>query len=555
MPFSEASTAIYAFGLYCGIMLNGNRFKCPDFAGKSGHFIRLLDSTLMPASDELRRKMLEAIERRKAANNRLVDPDSAVTEAVDANTALPQAEEATSMVQAEEATSMVQAEEATSMVQAEEASSVGQAVEATSVVKNNQLTTLFTRPSQPAVNVICISADDLLAVLTAVKGQSYQGTSASSFRSGNEWSSSAAASAPRAPARIPSPDVSTWRSEGSSAGASAPRASARSPSPDVSTLRSQRSAAASASRAPARSPSPAMASETSAAGGNASTSEAPAMRSPSPDLDWGWLSPVRTASPTHDDFLQSSQRAPSPDTSILRSRRSSAAASATRASARSPSPDVSTWRSQRSSASASAPRASARSPSPDVSTWRSQRSSASASAPRASARSPSPDVSTWRSQRSSASASAPRASARSPSPDVSTWRSPRASPSRRLSPDFVPRRGTAAAVPSTSRSRSPVPDFSFLNARSSGAKRAASPKRPPPKKRGRPPKKKESGMICSICREEAKGKLSNTRCGHFFHEECLQKWVSTPGQERRFMKTCPGCGQDFLMDEVNPIFM
>lgn len=42
---------------------------------------------------------------------------------------------------------------------------------------------------------------------------------------------------------------------------------------------------------------------------------------------------------------------------------------------------------------------------------------------------------------------------------------------------------------------------------------------------------------CVICLEEfGKRLLCSGRCGHWFHAECLEKWLATQGQ-----KECPVC--------------
>ena len=41
---------------------------------------------------------------------------------------------------------------------------------------------------------------------------------------------------------------------------------------------------------------------------------------------------------------------------------------------------------------------------------------------------------------------------------------------------------------------------------------------------------------CPICMEKLDGKLGHLECNHYFHEECLKKWIETSPNSN-----CPIC--------------
>lgn len=91
---------------------------------------------------------------------------------------------------------------------------------------------------------------------------------------------------------------------------------------------------------------------------------------------------------------------------------------------------------------------------------------------------------------------------------------------------------------------------------------ASKPAKGPPKKRGRPPKAKKQEtsvekLNCPVCKEPAKGRLVVTKCGHYFHDDCLKGWLATKGQSAREAdkKVCPMCGMDFDPKFLNPIYL
>ena len=55
------------------------------------------------------------------------------------------------------------------------------------------------------------------------------------------------------------------------------------------------------------------------------------------------------------------------------------------------------------------------------------------------------------------------------------------------------------------------------------------------------------GDICSICLEDLTNSeiVSDLKCGHFFHEECLNKWTSVPNGE-----SCPNCKKRLFTNEL-----
>ena len=64
---------------------------------------------------------------------------------------------------------------------------------------------------------------------------------------------------------------------------------------------------------------------------------------------------------------------------------------------------------------------------------------------------------------------------------------------------------------------------------------------------------------CAICYEEmVTGERTKTKCGHYFHTACLEKWCETKGHtmvsrgKRRYKAPCPMCRQTFTMPTPPP---
>ncbi|XP_052132973.1 proteoglycan 4-like [Frankliniella occidentalis] len=115
---------------------------------------------------------------------------------------------------------------------------------------------------------------------------------------------------------------------------------------------------------------------------------------------------------------------------------------------------------------------------------------------------------------------------------------------RSLSPDFAPS--------TNKKPKEADPDYSPSTSPKTAPKKRGRPRKHPPKPaKGRTPK---APVTCPICKEDTAGSWAVTRCGHYSHKECLDKWLQTPGQILRARKVCPVCSLDFDAKEVNPIY-
>ena len=53
---------------------------------------------------------------------------------------------------------------------------------------------------------------------------------------------------------------------------------------------------------------------------------------------------------------------------------------------------------------------------------------------------------------------------------------------------------------------------------------------------------KEELQFCSICLDNIDNNLKQTQCNHYFHKECLNKWLNNNN-------TCPNCREELKKDK------